>query len=296
MAEEYITLTSDASLDIFPDNTIGKFRVKLPKKLYLDRTRHQIGMKLISYPHKISNINDGKFTVFIHKTNADPNWPIHFDAEIPNGYYKTPNSLKNALNRSIRNIPNQFQERYVQVKQVGISLKNDLFFTYHTNCEKITLDYRTAEIGYDLEEYHFFVWLSDELLMKIGHFLPKDLLNQSISYMIPATADNDTYNSQNRIPHTVDLNLGQNAIFVYSDIIENDRVLGSTLSPLLSMVPFEGEHGTQVHFEPKHIEYCAPRYNVVDEVGIQLLTDTGEKVKFNSGKVYVTLHIKDRFA
>ena len=297
MAEEYITLTSDASLDIFPDNTIGQFRVKLPKKLYLDRTRHQIGMKLISYPHKIRNITNGQFAVFIHKN--DPNdiyWPIRFDTEIPNGYYKTPNMLKNALNRSIRNIPDQYQERYAQVKQAGISLKNDLLFSYHPNSEKITLDYKTADVNYDLEEYQFFVWMSDELLVKLGHFLPEQLLTKSVSFMISATADNDVYNSQNRIPHTVDLNLGQNAIFVYSDVIEKDRTLGSMLSPLLSMVPFDGEHGTQVHFEPKHIEYCTPRYNVIDEIGVQLLTDTGEKVKFTSGKVYITLHIKDRFA
>ena len=41
----YVTLASDSSLDIFPENEIGSFRVKLPRKIYLDRKRHQVGMK-----------------------------------------------------------------------------------------------------------------------------------------------------------------------------------------------------------------------------------------------------------
>ena len=301
MAEEYVTLTSDASLDIFPDSTIGQFRVKLPKTLYLDRNRHQIGLKYISFPHKTKNIVDGTFTVLVHKTDAnDLNWPLQFDTRVDSGYYKTPNLFKNALNRAIDKIPELYKTRHAALRDVGINLKHDLNFQYHSNVEKITLDHKTNDVHYNLEEFQFYVWFSDELLVKLGHFLPADLVNPPPGTNIPinvvgSLADN-VVDRHTQIPHTVDLNLGQNAIFVYSDIIEKDRTLGSTLCPLLSMVPFEGAHGKQVHYEPKIVEYCNPRYSTVNEISIELLSDTGEKYKFTSGKVYVTLHIKDKFA
>ena len=88
MSDEYLTLTSDASLDVFADNKIGQFRVKLPKKIYLDRSRHQIGLKYISFPHKTYNIEDGTFSVIVHKLDLDDTiWPIQFNTKIPSGYY-----------------------------------------------------------------------------------------------------------------------------------------------------------------------------------------------------------------
>ena len=66
----YVTLASDSSLDFFPDNEISRFRVKLPRKLYLDRKRHQLGMKYLSYPMKSHNVHDGTVSIlFFLQTN-----------------------------------------------------------------------------------------------------------------------------------------------------------------------------------------------------------------------------------
>ena len=302
MADEYLTLTSDASLDLFPDSTIGQFRVKLPKTLYLDRSRHQIGLKYISFPHKTKNLEDGSFTVLIHKTDTnDLDWPKHFETRVESGYYKNPNLLKHFLNRAIKKIPELHKTEYAAVREAGINLNKDLNFQYHSNVEKITLDHRTdrEEVNFNPEEFQFYVWFSDELLVKLGYFLPDQLANPPPGgdrpiNIIRSTGD-DVIDRHSQVPHTVDLSLGQTSIFVYSDVIENDRTLGSTLCPLLSIVPFEGGHGKQVHFEPRIVEYCRPRYNTINEISIQLLNDTGERYKFTSGKVYVTLHIKDKF-
>ena len=81
--------------------------------------------------------------------------------------------------------------------------------------------------------------------------------------------------------------------FIVHSTLDLPTFLGQ---PLLSIVPFEGVHGTQLHYEPTNIEYCEPRFDEIDEISIQLLFDTGERIKFTGGKVYVTLHIKDKYA
>ena len=298
MSDEYLTLTSDASLDVFADNKIGQFRVKLPKKIYLDRSRHQIGLKYISFPHKTYNIEDGTFSVIVHKLDLDDTiWPIQFNTKIPSGYYKNPNTLKIALNKAIKDIIAQNTESYRAVKRAGVTLRN-LRFEYYSNSEKMTLEHNPDEEN--AGEYYIFVRLSYELLVKLGRFSSGDLDNSVLSgesrrnLILPTPVDDP--DSQDQIEHTVDLSSGQNAVFVYSDVIENNRPIGNTLSPLLSIVPFEGVHGTQLHYEPTNIEYCEPRFDEIDEISIQLLFDTGERIKFTGGKVYVTLHIKDKYA
>ena len=100
---DYITLVSDSSSDIFPDNRISHFRVKLPKKIPLSRFDDQIGLKYISFPYKSNNIEDGNFSIyFINIRNASgalPELPQIFDTKIDSGYYNRPIDLINAINK-----------------------------------------------------------------------------------------------------------------------------------------------------------------------------------------------------
>ena len=77
--------------------------------------------------------------------------------------------------------------------------------------------------------------------------------------------------------------------------MEPNRIVGHRLVPLLAIAPIKGQHGQQCYYEPRYIEYCTPRYDVIDEILIELTGDEGQVLQFTSGKVYVTLHIKDRF-
>ena len=67
------------------------------------------------------------------------------------------------------------------------------------------------------------------------------------------------------------------------------------MTSLLAIAPWAGQHNGQTFFEPKITEYCALRYDVIDEINVQLVGDTGEILDFVSGKVFLTLHIKDIF-
>ena len=99
---EYITLVSDSSSDIFPDNRISRFRVKLPKKILLTRFDNQIGLKYISWPHKANNIEDGEFSIYFINVLEPEDLPqyVHH-TQIDPGYYARPIDLINTLNKKI---------------------------------------------------------------------------------------------------------------------------------------------------------------------------------------------------
>ena len=290
MADEYITLASDASSKVFPNNKIGQFRVKLPKKIYIDRQRHQIGLKYISFPHRTRNVEDGWFTLSVLGVGGTG----VFSSGVPPGNY-TPTTLTDALNEAIKQIESLQEEKYRPVLESGVKLSEGIVgFVYHPTTEKISFHYKKTPLTEDGLRYRFRVRLSVELMVKMGLGLPDDHPYFEPTLESGASCTRRTW--ADCAPHTVDLNLGQTSIFVYTDIVEKDRTVGDRLSPLLSIVPFEGVHGTQVHFEPRIVEYCTPRYDVIDEINIELLNELAQPMKFTSGKVYVTLHIRDKFA
>ena len=279
----YITLASDSSSEIFPHNRIGSFRVKLPRKIALDRKRHQIGLKYISFPLKSHNIEDGQISIVFFDLIDLMNHPIQFDTAIETGYYKGPDDLVAAINEALMNIPHISPVIYEPIAKKNVRLDQGfLSFEYNRHTEKLHI---TSQ---DTDHYKIAIRLSKELFVKLGLGLDEDL--KSIDgkccnfFDVPRTGT-----------HIVDLSVGYNSIFVYTDIIEADRAVGHRLVPLLCIVPTTGLHGQQCYFEPRYIEYCKPRFDVIDEILIELTGDTGQVIKFTSGKIYLTLHIKDRF-
>jgi hypothetical protein len=53
----YLTLPSNASLDVFPDNKTTEYRVKLPQPIELDGN-WEVGLYSISYPHTWYTLRD----------------------------------------------------------------------------------------------------------------------------------------------------------------------------------------------------------------------------------------------
>ena len=66
MTEHFtITLSSNASSDVYPSNTLASFRTCLPTTIELER-RWQVGLTEITYPRKIYNIRESTFDFYYH--------------------------------------------------------------------------------------------------------------------------------------------------------------------------------------------------------------------------------------
>ena len=128
----------------------------------------------------------------------------------------------------------------------------------------------------DEDEWGLRLEFSRELFIKLGIGLESEYCDDP----------RNVFNQGDTSKYTVDLDVGKNSVFVYTDIIEADRIVGNSLCNLLAIVPFSGVSGKQSHFEPHIIEYHKPRFRLIDEIEIKLCGDTGEVIPFTSGKSF----------
>ena len=295
--DNFITLTSDASLELFPSNRIGSFRSKLPHPIFVDRTKCEIGLYSVSFPNKLPTIVDGRFKIrgvvrgtgpsMIFRpagegeeagggvireifSSARPSIETR-ECSIPAGYYQSPQDLILKLNQAI------FATRFREPSHQGCDLGSGVVkFEYDETTEKVSL---VASDGISCEVR---LQLSTDLYIKLGFGLAAT--NRSKFVRVPSVA-----------PHPVDLEVGYNQIFIYSDIVEKNRIVGGQITDLLAAVPLLGEHNSTGHYAPKIIEYRAMRFDKIEEINIDLVGDDGNVLRFLSGKVILTLHIRERF-
>ena len=92
----YITLPSNASLDIFPDNKTTSYRVKLPHTINLNG-EWEVGLYSISYPNTWYTLqNLDKDTHLITKTTG-----IWGTAIVDYGHYETIQDLIKDVNKAL---------------------------------------------------------------------------------------------------------------------------------------------------------------------------------------------------
>ena len=81
------------------------------------------------------------------------------------------------------------------------------------------------------------------------------------------------------------------ALFVYNDLIQS-QIVGDTLTPLLDVVAVQGGPGDLVcsRFDKPH--YKPVLRKQFSDIHISLRDDQGESIRFEKGKVIVTLHLR----
>ena len=123
-AHFYLTLPSNASLDVFPDNKTGSYHVKLPQPIDLNGN-WEVGLYSISYPNTWYTLHKGDNHIFY----SDDGF-IFSTAYVDYGYYETVQDLIAAVNKALvketgnRKITVSFDPRTakVTIKQRGYIL------------------------------------------------------------------------------------------------------------------------------------------------------------------------------
>lgn len=83
-----------------------------------------------------------------------------------------------------------------------------------------------------------------------------------------------------------------NMIHVHCDIIQSAHYVGHQMAPLLKSVGISGKHGDIVTFEPQWIDFFPLRLRRFDTIQVLLSSDTGRPVPFERGRSLVKLHIR----
>ena len=91
----------------------------------------------------------------------------------------------------------------------------------------------------------------------------------------------------------LDVKQGFDSLYIYCNIIE-PRLVGDSEVPLLRIVPIEGQHGMTVTKIYNQIQYLPVLQKNFNSLEINIRKDTGELVPFESGKLVVTLHFREK--
>ena len=116
----YLTLPSNASLSVFPDNTTASYQVKLPQTVELSGD-WEVGLYSMTYPRTWYNLQDGDNHIYY----SDDGY-IFLTAFVDYGYYETMKDLVKSVNTTLSketkgNVSMTFD---VRTEKVTVHLKN----------------------------------------------------------------------------------------------------------------------------------------------------------------------------
>ena len=249
----YFTLPSDSSVDYFPDNTVARFRVKLPQEYEFDG-EYECGLVQLQYPSTWATLSDAD-TLRIKAavvSREDGKWR-HRSAvnTLKPGRYRDVEMLLYAINRRLSTL----------------ELEGPCNFHMDAVTRRVELTYQ-------------------------GPLDIRIRLHDVVREMLGFDTTSKWLSAGARSVRPVDLRRGFHNIYVYTDLIQATHVTGHTLQPLLRSIPAQGEDGDMVLVQPTHIQYFPLRSKRVRTVEVFLATDMGEPVPFTSGKSQITVHIR----
>jgi len=239
-------------MDYYPQNTVAQYTTKLNNTIELDGD-WEVGLTEISFPINIENVVRRE-CFFNISTSSFPN-SARVKIILPSGHYTTFEEVAAVLRREqINRLP-----RVPSVNAVPVS------FTYDTNADRVKISIMEP----------FCVDFSPALARLMG-------FHHSTRYCAttPWLAE-----------HKMDFGSSVRSIYVYCDLVEHIPV-GDTKAPLLRIVNRKSDGDENVHEAFNPVMYVPLQKKCFDSVEINMMTDTGVSVPFNSGKSFVVLEFR----
>ena len=254
----YVTLPSNSSMGVFPNNTVTHFTTQLPQAIRLTG-EWECGLVSVQYPHTWFNIHPGEVYIDVIELQYRSQEPMH-RLELPAGYYPSPKALAEAMDKLL--------------KHTHLSTLHDI---------KDALTFR-----FDEERQVFQIKFHKKVQFGLSPRLQR-LMGMEFDYLVTIPS-HEPYEG---VPNRADeLDTGLQALYLYCDVIES-RVVGDTLAPLLRAVSIDHRNnGVQVSREFQHIQYLPVQKKEFTTVEIDIRDDYGRSVPFSRGKVIVTLHFR----
>lgn len=241
----FLTLPSDSSMNIYPNNTVSEFTVNLPQPLDLSG-EWEVGLKEIQYPHTWNNVRsqDQNNHFYIYDSSGLPTVYI-----LEPGYYSSVKELLQGIKNTIRNK----------------SARDSISLTYNTISRRVTIEIKN---GYQIS-------------------LVKGLAN------ILGFKEDTTISKKTTALNTVNLEGALHSLFVYSDVIQA-QVVGDTMVPLLRIVNVEGTYGETISKTFQDPPYFPISRKMIVCIEVNIKDHTGKNIPFESGKLIVQLHFRQR--
>ena len=285
----YLTLPSNASMKMYPDNTLAHYITALPQRIDLTGD-WEYGLAEIQYPHTWYNVTEEDVWFFFSEKNPTGLTP---STKFASGYYKNPVTLMNRVNRGLRRMTTdkaRAKWNYSPITQkMTLHISSDTVFTlpYHSalgpmlGFRKPVVTSPQAAAAADSTRQYVHPRLGGT---DIG-------VTPSATVTIPPTHSPDApYPFRKEAEDVVNMTRGFDTIYVYTYVVES-HIVGDSLASLLRALPVGGSHGATVsdRFTNIHSPLLYSHFKSMD-----IRDDTGRRVPFEYGRVTVTLHFRRR--
>lgn len=302
----YLTLPSDASLDIYPSNHASVWVTKLQGPIIL-LGRWEVALVELTYPQTMYNVykhqsiivNQGVLTT--EKDGKDAVSILKETIRVPPGIYTTEQLIAHVE----RNIPplrtpdgslmaqrafrifSDPSERKTRIEFPTLRLW--LEFPEDSVLLQGILGFSGKVVGYDKQNKSYDIEMTDLELLKAK--VVDERFNGYDDQPTPPNLPVDiTYTVVSK--KAINTSLGNQSLFVQSDIADLS-VVGDSMAPLLRSVPVRAESAfqlVQARFDKPH--YVPIGKTCLDSIRIEITNDIGQDVKFQSGKSMVKLHCR----
>ena len=286
----YVTLPSNSSMDLYPNNTLSEFAVQLKDPIRLD-VQYEVALVEFTYKHSWS-LEVGKLVIdLLNERDYDTFNLVYHDGE-------SISSFTHRLNGEIWTyyIKKEYNRRY-ELNKKGF-LTNDvlappsLYSPSNLNHDVIK-DIRKSEWfksvpSFTNDPFKFVIYQPGYSRIKFEGDILKILNLENNWYR--STTDNKFLSSgliEDPSPSIIQ------TLFIYCDIIDYQYV-GNAYVPLLRNVVVDNSY-----LKTSWVQYDNPHYlninkSEISVIRVEIRDDTGRKVKFDNGKVIAKLHFRPK--
>ena len=290
----YLTLPSNASMKMYPDNTLAHYITDLPR--LIDMTGEwECGLAEIQYPHTWYNIGMYDTWFFLNETIAMDLTP---SARISAGYYKSPMSLMNHVNEGLNSMATD--KVRAKLSYSAITQKMTLHMTPGTeftvprrSALGIMLGFESSVISSPPSTVPVILGSIMSVTISAAEATSTEGNPSTALFLPPKETPDGPYTYRKEAEHVVQMDQGFDTIYVYTDVVES-RIVGDSVAPLLRALPVGGRHGETVSDRFTNIHYVLLLYSHFKSIEIDIRDDIGRRVPFEYGRVTVTLHFRRR--
>lgn len=264
MSDFFITLVSNSSMRIFPDNKTSSFTVLLPEKVSL-KGSWSVGVAEIHYNYNFFNVTDGnnKITLIKKEIENDQNnneinksETKQIEIAIETGHYNSVTDIIAVINNKLK--------PYMVVGDVLFSI-NEI-----NNRTLVHKENLLSDIGS--------IFFEGRLNMQLGFMPGRDVLLFKSS------------------PHVGNTQFGiPDQMLIYTDIIE-PTFIGHEKAYVIKIVNTEARQGTifgdACYKEYTHMHYMNVQKREFESISIDIRDYTGNFIPFQHGVLMIKLHFK----
>ena len=248
-----LNLTSNACLDLYPDNTVGNFRITLPSEVKLPG-EYEVAVSRLFFPKSWPTVSGDEGVIRLK--NEHKNVRHSIDIKIPESNFTSSDSLLNGINRLIDSDAKNMTE-----------LKTTRFVMQQ--------DDRVAINMHEHTEINISEKLAAIMGLNTNHINPK-----------PGRKGYQLYTEYGQ--NSPDILAGTHFLFVYSDLVR-EQIVSSVRAPLLLVAPTTGLYEDYLGYEPRTLDYLPLRSNQFQTISVKICDINGNVVKFSKGYVHLTL-------